>query len=57
MPHPERAPLAPMPKIFTSMRLYMEARAANSAYELEAALPPLTFQDQKPSLKPYSLMP
>ena len=57
MPHPERAPLAPMPKIFTSMRLYMEARAANSAYELEAAAPPLSFHDQKPPLKPYSHQP
>lgn len=34
MPHPERAPLSPMHKIFTSMRRYMEGEALTPGPEL-----------------------
>ncbi len=51
MPHPERAPTAPMPKIFTSMRMYMEGT------KLEGEQPSLTFDEGKPALTSYAHKP
>ena len=51
MPHPERAPLAPMPKIFSSMKKYMEGAPLVGDYEplfMEApALTPKTHSHAK----------
>ncbi len=46
MPHPERAFIIPMPKIFTSMRKYMENPNPRTAT--------LELPDNKPSLETYS---
>lgn len=51
MPHPERAPSALMPGIFTSMRKYMEGE------KVQAELPPLTFDEGKPVLAGYAHKP
>jgi phosphoribosylformylglycinamidine synthase I len=51
MPHPERAPLAPMPKIFTSMRKYMEGQV------LQGGHVPLTFTAEAPALESYTHKP
>ena len=53
MPHPERAPSAPMPKIFTSMRKYMQARAEGKN-PLVGTAPALEFTDNKPALEPHT---
>ncbi len=47
MPHPERAPAVPMPKIFSSMRLYIEGQ------KVEGEKPELEFADHKPALENY----
>ena len=57
MPHPERAPIAPMPKIFTSMRKYMESRQADPAFKLADEKPALTFAETKPALETYAHQP
>lgn len=46
MPHPERSTFAPMPKIFTSMRKYMEERKANPAFQLSGSKPALELKEQ-----------
>lgn len=56
MPHPERAPLAPMPKIFTSMRKYMEARTEGKN-PLVGTLPALDLADNKPVLETHTHQP
>lgn len=56
MPHPERAPSAPMPKIFSSMCKYMQARAEGKN-PLIGALPALEFADSKPALEAHSHTP
>ena len=56
MPHPERAPLAPMPKIFSSMRRYMEARATGQN-PLTGTAPALDFADDKPALETHTHTP
>ena len=48
MPHPERAPSAPMPKIFTSMRKYMEGEALTGTTE------PLEFTENRPKTTQYT---
>ncbi len=56
MPHPERAPSVPMPKIFTSMRKYMEARAegknplqgTQDALDLQNIEPELEWHEHRP---------
>lgn len=53
MPHPERAPVAPMPKIFTSMCKYMQARAERQN-PLIGALPALEMSDNKPALASHA---
>ncbi|MFA6023873.1 MAG: phosphoribosylformylglycinamidine synthase I [Candidatus Gracilibacteria bacterium] len=55
MPHPERAPTAPMPKIFSSMRAYMEARAENPSHQIPLAMPPLEFQAPSTALTDFVL--
>lgn len=47
MPHPERAPAVPMPKIFSSMRQYIEGRA------VEGEKPALEFSENKPAVENY----
>ena len=47
MPHPERGPKSPMPKIFTSMRKYMEGA------ELAGSVEPLIFDERRPELSTY----
>lgn len=47
MPHPERAFVIPMPKIFSSMRRYMENPTPKTAT--------LDFADNKPALKTYTV--
>ncbi len=47
MPHPERAPKTPMPKIFESMRLYLEGTA------IEGGKPALESNYQAPALTAY----
>ena len=56
MPHPERAPSAPMPKIFTSMRKYMQARAEGKN-PLVGTAPALEFTDNKPALESHTHKP
>lgn len=51
MPHPERAPAAPMPKIFSSMRRYMEGAP------LAVQHPPLTLDWKEPELQTYAHRP
>ena len=51
MPHPERAPSAPMPAIFTSMRKYMEGQ------KVTGEQPPLDFAENKPALTAYAHKP
>ena len=53
MPHPERAPVAPMPKIFSSMCNYMQARAEGKN-PLVGALPALELADSTPSLETHA---
>ena len=55
MPHPERAPSALMPRIFTSMRKYMEARESDPAQTGE--LSPLNFDEAKPAHTLYAHKP
>lgn len=52
MPHPERAPSAPMPKIFSSMCKYMQARAEGKN-PLVGTLPALDLADHKPALEAH----
>ncbi|MBI4127205.1 phosphoribosylformylglycinamidine synthase I [Candidatus Peregrinibacteria bacterium] len=47
MPHPERAFIIPMPKIFSSMRKYMEGAP------LQNTKSPLEFTDNRPPLQNY----
>ncbi|QQR54616.1 phosphoribosylformylglycinamidine synthase I [Candidatus Peregrinibacteria bacterium] len=56
MPHPERAPSAPMPKIFSSMCKYMQARAEGKN-PLIGGLPALELADQKPALEMHTHTP
>lgn len=56
MPHPERAPLAPMPKIFSSMCKYMQARAEGQN-PLTNTAPALPFTDTPPSLQTHAHAP
>lgn len=56
MPHPERAPLAPMPKIFSSMCKYMQARAAGQN-PLTNTAPALEFSENKPALETHTHTP
>ncbi len=51
MPHPERAPAAPMPKIFTSMRKYMEGTPLAGSY------PELKSDWQAPATEIYAHKP
>ncbi len=53
MPHPERAPSAPIPKIFSSMCKYMQARAEGKN-PLVGALPALDLADNKPALETHT---
>lgn len=48
MPHPERAYKTPMPKVFTSMRKYIEGQ------KLENTSEPLTFKEGRPELTKHS---
>lgn len=48
MPHPERAPIAAMPRIFTSMRKYMEGEALSGTSGF------LTFNEGRPATRSYS---
>ncbi len=52
MPHPERGPSAPMPKIFTSMRKYMQARAEGKN-PLLGTLPALEIPDTTVTLETH----
>lgn len=56
MPHPERAPTAPMPQIFSSMCKYMQARAAGQN-PLVGTTPALDFTDPKPALETHTHTP
>lgn len=47
MPHPERAFVIPMPKVFSSMRKYMEGTP------LQNTKPPLEFTDNRPAVQKY----
>ncbi len=53
MPHPERAPATPMPKIFASMCKYMQARGEGQN-PLVGALPALELADSTPSLEVHT---
>lgn len=57
MPHPERAPSAPMPKIFTSMRKVMEARQADANFDRNQGPPSLMFAENKFPLETYTHSP
>lgn len=48
MPHPERAFVIPMPKVFSSMRKYLEG------VPLQNTKPPLEFTDNRPALQNYA---
>lgn len=50
MPHPERAPSAPMPKIFSSMRKVMEARQADANFDRNQGASALLFAENKSPL-------
>lgn len=52
MPHPERAFKIPMPKIFSSMRSYMEQGGIRSA--APESIVPLTFSSSIPPLETYA---
>lgn len=53
MPHPERSYKTPMPKVFSSMRKYLEQQSVAPA-KLTA---PLNFSDNKPDPQTYSHQP
>ncbi len=57
MPHPERGPVAPMPKIFISMRKTMEARQANPNFDSLNVPPDFDFPDNKPALETHTHTP
>jgi len=55
MPHPERGPSAPMPKIFSSMKRYMEDQSALES--ARATAPALDFTDNPPPLTAHTHRP
>ncbi len=56
MPHPERAPSAPIPKIFSSMCKYIQARAAGQN-PLTGTAPALDFSNEVPTLQTHTHTP